>query len=254
MSGLFPGKVALVTGGGFGLGRCSALAFAREGARVVVADIDEKLGEETVGLIKEAGGEAAFLKVDVSKVDEVEALIKNTVALYGRLDCAHNNVGIEELPEQITDATEEKFDRLIAVDLKGVFFGMKYEIAYMEKHGGGVIVNSSSIAGLIGAPGQIIYSGCKWGINGMTKAAAGMYGKAGIRVNAVCPAGMKGTGFYNRMLDHNPGMAEAVVEMVPLGRDSDPAEIAEAVIWLCSDKASYVTGILMPVDGGFTTK
>ena len=122
----------------------------------------------------------------------------------------------------------------------------------MEKHGGGSIVNSSSIAGLIGAPGQTIYSGCKWGVNGMTKAAAGMYGKAGIRINAVCPAGMKGTGFYNRMLENQPGMAQAVVNMVPLGRDSDPAEVAEAVVWLCSDKASYVTGALMPVDGGFT--
>ncbi len=254
MSGLFSGKVALVTGGGLGLGRCSAAAFAREGARVVVADIDERLGKETVDLIKRTGGESTFLKVDVSRVAEVEALIEKTVELYGGLDCAHNNVGIEELPEPITDATEDKFDRLIAVDLKGIFFGMKYEIAYMEKHGGGAVVNSSSIAGLIGAPGQIIYSGCKWGINGMTKAAAGMYGKAGIRINAVCPAGMKGTGFYNRMLDFNPGMAEAVVQMVPLGRDSDPEEIAEAVIWLCSDKASYVTGILMPVDGGFTTK
>ncbi|MCJ7605185.1 MAG: glucose 1-dehydrogenase [Dehalococcoidales bacterium] len=252
MAGMFQGKVALVTGAGFGLGRCSAQAFAREGAKVIVADIDEKVGNETVDIIKKAGGEATYVKVDVSKVADIEAMVNKTVELYGGLDYAHNNVGIEELPEPITEATEELFDKLVAVDFKGIFFGMKYEIAYMEKHGGGAIVNSSSIAGLIGAPGQTIYSGCKWGVNGMTKAAAGMYGKAGIRINAVCPAGMKGTGFYNRMLENQPGMAQMVVNMVPLGRDSEPAEVAEAVIWLCSDKASYVTGILMPVDGGFT--
>lgn len=252
MAGMFQDKVALVTGAGLGLGRATALAFAREGARVVVADIDDKLGNATVEMIKKAGGEATYVKVDVSKAAEVEAMVNRTVELYGGLNFAHNNVGIEELPEPITEATEELFDRLIAVDLKGVFLGMKYEIAYMEKHGGGSIVNTSSIAGLIGAPGQTIYSGCKWGVNGMTKAAAGMYGKAGIRINAVCPAGMKGTGFYNRMLEFNPGMAQAVINMVPLGRDADPAEVAEAVIWLCSDKASYVTGALMPVDGGFT--
>lgn len=252
MSGILQGKVALVTGGGFGLGRCSAQAFAREGAKVVVADIDEKAGSETVDIIKKSGGEAIFIKTDVSKEADIEAMVNKTVEAYGGLDCAHNNVGIEELPEPITAATSELFDKLVAVDLKGVFLGMKHEIAYMEKHGGGSIVNSSSIAGLIGAPGQIVYSGCKWGVNGMTKAAAGMYGKAGIRINAVCPAGMKGTGFYNRMAENQPGMAQAVIDMVPLGRDSDPAEVAEAVVWLCSEKASYVTGILMPVDGGFT--
>jgi NAD(P)-dependent dehydrogenase (short-subunit alcohol dehydrogenase family) len=253
MAGMVQGKVALVTGAGLGLGRSAALAFTREGAKVVVADIDEGRGNETLEMIKKAGGEALYLKVDVSKETDVEAMVNKTVEAYGGLDIAHNNVGIEELPEPLTEATEELFDRLIAVDLKSVWLGMKYEIKYMEKHGGGAIVNTSSIAGLVGAPGQAIYTACKWGINGMTKTAAKMHAKAGIRVNAVCPAGMKGTGFYNRMLENVPGMADAVINMVPLGRDSEPEEIAEAVLWLASDKASYVTGILMPVDGGFTT-
>ena len=252
MAGILQGKVALVTGAGMGLGRAAAIAFAREGAKVVVADIDVKNGQKTVDTIKKAGGEAIFVKTDVSKEADVEAMVNKTVEAYGRLDCAHNNVGIEELPHPITEGTEEQWYHLVDVDMKGVWLCMKHEIKYMEKHGGGSIVNTSSIAGLIGAPGQAIYSACKWGVNGLTKSAAADYAKKGIRVNSVCPAGMKGTGFYNRMLANQPGMAEAVIRMVPLGRDSDPAEIAEAVIWLCSDKASYVTGVAMAVDGGFT--
>jgi NAD(P)-dependent dehydrogenase (short-subunit alcohol dehydrogenase family) len=252
MAGTFQGKVALVTGAGLGLGKASALAFAREGARVVVADIDADNGQQTADMIKKAGGEALFIKTDVSRAADVEAMVKKTVETYGGLDCAHNNVGIEEIPEPLTEGTEENFHRIVDVDLKGIWLCLKYEIKYMEKHGGGSIVNTSSIAGLIGAPLQAIYTACKYGVNGLTRSAAGDYAKAGIRINSICPAGMKGTGFYNRMLAAQPGMAEAVTEIVPLGRDAEPEEVAEAVLWLCSDAASYVTGITMPVDGGFT--
>jgi NAD(P)-dependent dehydrogenase (short-subunit alcohol dehydrogenase family) len=252
MGGILEGKVAVVTGAGMGLGQAAALAFAREGAKVAAADIDAKNGTKTVDMIKKAGGEAVFIKTDVSKEADVEAMVAKTVSTFGGLDCAHNNVGIEELPRPLTEGTVEHFDRLIAVDLKGIWLCMKHEIKYMESHGGGSIVNTSSIAGLIGAPGQAIYSACKWGVNGLTKSAAKDYAGKGIRVNSVCPAGMKGTGFYNRMLADQPGMAQGVIALVPLGRDARPEEVAEAVVWLCSDRASYVTGVNMPVDGGFT--
>ena len=252
MAGTFQGKVALVTGAGMGLGRATALAFAGEGAKVVVADIDVENGQQTVDMVKKAGGEALFIKTDVSQAKDVEAMVKKTVATYGGLDCAHNNVGIEELPTPFIEGKEEDWDRIVAIDLKGIWLCMKYELRYMSAHGGGSIVNTSSIAGLIGGPGQPMYTACKHGVNGLTRSAAVDYGKAGIRVNAVCPAGMRGTGFFNRMLAVQPGMAEAVKEMIPLGRDSAPEEVAEAVVWLCSESASYVTGIIMPVDGGFT--
>ncbi len=157
MAGILQGKIALVTGAGMGLGQAAALAFAREGAKVVVADIDAKNGQKTVDMIKKAGGEAIFIKTDVSKEADVENMVNKTVATYGRLDCAHNNVGIEELPQPLTDGTEAQWYRLVDVDMKGVWLCLKHEIKYMEKHGGGSIVNTSSIAGLIGAPGQAIY-------------------------------------------------------------------------------------------------
>jgi NAD(P)-dependent dehydrogenase (short-subunit alcohol dehydrogenase family) len=252
MAGILQGKVAIITGAGMGLGQAAALAFAREGAKVVAADIDEKNGQKTVEMVEKTGGEAIFIRTDVSREADVESLVAKTVATYQRLDCAHNNVGIEELPHPLTEGTEAQFQRLVDINLKGIWLCLKHEIKYMEEHGGGAIVNTSSIAGLIGAPGQAIYSACKWGVNGLTKSAAKDYAKQGIRVNSVCPAGMKGTGFYNRMLEAQPGMAEAVVNIVPLGRDGRPEEIAEAVVFLCSDKASYITGINMPIEGGFS--
>jgi NAD(P)-dependent dehydrogenase (short-subunit alcohol dehydrogenase family) len=250
MAGKFQGKVALVTGGGSGIGRATALAFAREGATVVIADKDAKGGEETVRMIKQAGGEATFVKTDVSKAAEVESLLNKTIETYGRLDCASNNAGIGGSGVSAADCTEEVWNRTINVNLKSMWLCLKYEILWMSKHGGGVIVNTSSILGLKGAPEDTDYIVSKTGIVGLTKSAALAYAKAGIRVNAVCP-GMTDTPMVkqkgeNYFLTRD----ERAKQEVPLGRIGAPEEIAEAVVWLCSDAASYVTGIAMPVDGG----
>jgi NAD(P)-dependent dehydrogenase (short-subunit alcohol dehydrogenase family) len=245
------GKVALVTGASSGLGRASALTFAREGAKIVVADIDAKGGKETVQMIEKAGGEALFVKTDVTKEDEVEAMVNKAVQTYGRLDCVHNDVGIEELPTPFTERTEEQWNRVLDVNLKGSFLCMKHEIKYMVNQGGGAIVNTSSIFGLTGSPGLAAYTASKHGIIGLTKAAAVEFGKVGIRVNCVCPGGMRGTAMYNRIVAANPEIPDMVRETNPLGRDGEPEEVAEAVVWLCSDAASYVNGNAMSVDGGF---
>jgi NAD(P)-dependent dehydrogenase (short-subunit alcohol dehydrogenase family) len=254
MKGAFQGKVALVTGAASGLGRASALAFAREGASVVVADIDVKNGQRTVQMIEKAGGKAVFVKTDVTQRAEVEALIKKTVKTYGRLDYAHNNVGIEPMASSLIECTEEQWHQVLNSDLTSVWLCMKYEITYMVKHGGGAIVNTSSIAGLVGPEDVCEYIASKHGVNGLTKAAAVGFAKRGIRVNAVCPAGMRGTAMYKRVTSRDPGFAPKMVADIPMGRDAEPEEVAEAVIWLCSDAASYVTGLCMAVDGGFTAK
>ena len=245
------GKVALVTGASSGLGRASALTFAREGAKIVVADIDAKGGKETVQMIEKAGGEALFVKTYVSKLDEVEAMVNKAVQTYGRLDCVHNDVGIEELPTPFTERTEEQWNRVLDVNLKGSFLCMKHEIKYMVNQGGGAIVNTSSIFGLTGSPGLAAYTASKHGIIGLTKAAAAEFGRAGIRVNCVCPGGMRGTAMYNRIVAANPEIPDMVREANPMGRDGEPEEVAEAVVWLCSDAASYVNGHAMSIDGGF---
>lgn len=247
------GKVALVTGGGSGIGRATALIFAREGAQVVVADIVTEGGEETVRLVKAAGGDAVFVRTDVSKAAEVEALIKKVVVTYGQLDCAFNNAGIEGMVAPTADCTEENWDRVLAINLKGVWLCMKYEIPQMLKQGGGAIVNTSSVGGLIGsAGGTPAYIASKHGVVGLTKAAALEYAKAGIRVNAVCP-GATLTPMQERAFT-SPQMAELVSAMQPMGRLGKPEEIAEAVVWLCSDAASFVTGCAMPVDGGWVAQ
>ena len=253
MAGLTQGKVVLVTGAGSGIGRATALVFAREGAKVVVSDIVVEGGEETVQQIKAAGGEAIFVKADVSKAADVEALITQTVETYGRLDCAFNNAGIEGGVKPTIDCTEEEFDRTIAVNLTGVWLCMKYEIQQMLSQGGGAIVNTASVAGLVGFPGLPDYVASKHGVLGLTKTAALEYAKSGIRVNAVCP-GVIQTPMVERGAQLSPGFDELAVSMEPVGRFGQPSEIGEAVVWLCSEAASFVTGHPMTVDGGLVAQ
>jgi NAD(P)-dependent dehydrogenase (short-subunit alcohol dehydrogenase family) len=253
MAGRVDGKVALVTGAGSGIGRATAQIFSREGAKVVVADIVIEGGEETVRLLKAAGGEATFVRVDVSQPVDVEAMVKKAVDTYGRLDCAFNNAGIEGVIQPTADYGEAHWDRVLAINLKGVWLCMKYEIQQMLKQGSGAMVNTASVAGLVGLPGFSAYVAAKHGVNGLTKTAALEYAKSGIRVNAVCPGAIR-TPMFERGVRDNPGVEEQVVAMEPIGRMAAPAEVGEAVVWLCSDAASFVTGLPMAVDGGWVAQ
>jgi len=249
--GMTNGKVAIVTGVGSGIGRASALAFAREGAKVVAADVVIDAGEETVKIIRDAGGEAIFVKCDVSNAAYVEALVAAAVDKYGKLDVAHNNAGIFGPTGVMTlDYDEDTFDRVVSVNLKGTFLCMKYEIQAMMATGGGAIVNTASAAGLVATPGNIGYSASKFGVNGITKTAAVEYGAYGIRVNSVCP-GFVETPMMATYLGSEAGRA-LVRSVEPIGRWAQPAEIAEVAVWLCSDNASFVTGANVPADGGMT--
>jgi NAD(P)-dependent dehydrogenase (short-subunit alcohol dehydrogenase family) len=253
MAGRLDGKVALVTGAGSGIGKASAVTIAKEGAKVVVSDVVTDSGEETVRIIEDAGGEAIFVNADVSVADEVEALVKAAVETYGRLDCAHNNAGIVGPVANTHEYPEEAWDDVIRVNLKGVWLCMKYEIAQMLRQGGGSIVSTSSAAGLVGHPWQTAYVASKHGVNGLTKVAALENAKLGIRVNAVCP-GIVRTPRIERYIADKPGWIEGFIEQEPVGRLGESEEIAEAVVWLCSDAASFVTGHLMQVDGGFVAQ
>lgn len=247
------GKVALVTGGASGIGRESSLAFARAGAKVVVSDIDVDGGEETVGMIKDAGGDAMFIKADVAKSDEVKALVDKTVEAYGRLDCAHNNAGIEGVGGSCTECTEDNWDRTIAINLTGVFNCCKAEIPHLLDQGGGAIVNTASVAGLVGFPDLPAYVASKFGVNGLTKAMALDYATENIRVNSVCP-GVIHTPMVDRVTGGDPEALKGYAAAAPVNRLGKPEEIAAAVVWLCTDEASFVTGINMPVDGGLVAR
>ncbi|MBM4445155.1 MAG: SDR family oxidoreductase [Chloroflexi bacterium] len=251
--GTLDAKVALVTGGSSGIGRAAALAFAREGARVVVSDIVEEGGRETLDMIRKAGGEAIFVKVDVIRAEEVEAMVKRTVETYGRLDCAFNNAGVGGEIATIENSREEVWDRVLAINLKSVWLCMKYEVPQMLSQGGGAIVNTASVAGLIGFPAQAAYVASKHGVIGLTKSAALDHARSGIRVNAICP-GVIRTPMIGRRLDAKPNREAAYIAMEPVGRLGEPQEIAEAVVWLCSDAASFVTGHSMAVDGGLVAR
>jgi NAD(P)-dependent dehydrogenase (short-subunit alcohol dehydrogenase family) len=245
----FHDRVALVTGASSGIGRATALAFARAGAKVVAADITESGGSETVELIKAGGGEAVFIKADVSKSSEVSSLIEQIVARFGKLDVAHNNAGIEGVIAATHECAEDNWDAIIDTNLKGVWLCLKYEIPQMLKQGFGAVVNTSSVAGLVGLKGCPAYAASKHGVIGLTKTAALEYAKAGIRINAVCP-GLIRTPMIARQVKDDLQKETNLIGYQPLGRMGTPEEVAGAVLWLCSDAASYVTGTAVQIDGG----
>jgi NAD(P)-dependent dehydrogenase (short-subunit alcohol dehydrogenase family) len=247
----FEGKVVLVTGAAGGIGRAAALAFGRAGASVVVADVSVDGGHATAAMIVEGGGKALFVQTNVTRANEVEALIDKVVAHYGRLDCAFNNAGIEEEHLPLADGDEAMFDRIMAVNVKGTWLCMKYEIRQMLKQGGGAIVNTASVAGLVGAPTQGVYAASKHAVVGMTKTAAAEYGREGIRINSVCP-GVVNTPMMTRALEREPLREKKLRNAHPIGRIAEPAEVANAALWLCSEQASFVTGHQLAVDGGLT--
>jgi NAD(P)-dependent dehydrogenase (short-subunit alcohol dehydrogenase family) len=255
MPRLLEGKIALVTGGTSGIGRASALAFAKEGAKVVVSGRNLERLRETVRLIEEVGGEAIFVRCDVSERAEIEAMVNKCIKTYGRMDCALNNAGIDgSLFTRIVDYSEEIWDQVIRVNLKGIWLCMKYEVSEMIKQEGGSIVNMSSTAGLVGSQvGNSAYVASKHGIVGLTKAVALEYAGQGIRVNAVCPAIIR-TPMSERLLGGDPEREKQIAAIQPIGRIGTSDEVAAAVVWLCSDAASYITGHALPIDGGLVAK
>jgi NAD(P)-dependent dehydrogenase (short-subunit alcohol dehydrogenase family) len=248
MSRPFEGKVALVTGGNTGIGKATAILFAQAGAQVVIAARRVDEGMQTVEEIRQAGGEAIFVRTDVAQAAEVEALVRQTVATYGRLDCAFNNAGIGG-GGLLHEVSEAEWDRMVNINLKGVWLCMKYQITQMLTQGGGAIVNDSSAAGLTGYARGPIYAASKHGVIGVSKSAALQYVTKGIRINVVCP-GLIMTPMIERAFASGPGVKEWFESKQPTGSGGRPEEVAQAVVWLCSDAASFVTGVALPVDGG----
>ncbi|WP_342624686.1 SDR family oxidoreductase [Pseudomonas alkylphenolica] len=251
MSMTFSGQVALVTGGAAGIGRATALAFASEGLKVVVADLDAAGGQGTVDMIRTAGGEALFVTCNVTREADVQQLLACTIEAYGRLDYAFNNAGIEIEQGRLAEGSEAEFDAIMGVNVKGVWLCMKYQLPLLLAQGGGAIVNTASVAGLGAAPKMSIYSASKHAVIGLTKSAAIEYAKKKIRVNAVCPAVID-TDMFRRAYEADPRKAEFAAAMHPVGRIGKVEEIASAVLYLCSDGAAFTTGHALAVDGGAT--
>lgn len=251
----FENKVVLITGGATGIGLATARRFAQEGAKVVIASRNQAAGEQAVADIRAAGGEATFIQTDVTQEAQIEALIKQTLETYGRIDAAFNNSGTEGIPAPLSDDSEDNYQKIFDVNVKGLWLSMKHQLKHMQENGGGAIVNNASIAGLIGFPGLGLYAASKHAVLGLTKSAALENAALGIRVNAVSPAVIE-TDMAERFLSAQPGNKEDTVAgvkaMHPIGRFGKPEEIASAVTWLCSDDASYIVGQSLTADGGFT--
>jgi len=249
----FKDRVALATGAGAGIGKASAIAFAKAGARVAVVDIDANNANDTVSTITDAGGTATFLKADVSSQHDVKKMVEEVIRIYGRLDFAHNNAGVEGEIAKTADCSEENWDHVIATNLKSIWLCLKYEIQQMISQSQGVIVNTSSVYGLIGCErGMPAYAASKHGIIGLTKTAALEYASSGVRINAVCP-GPVDTPFRKRLVEKSVE-THGDPNRYPLGRVAESHEVADTVMWLCSDEASYVTGSMIVVDGGLSVR
>ena len=249
----FTGKVALVTGGTSGIGEVTAMAFAQQGAKVVITGRREEQGRKVVDTITAAGGEATFFRTDIAKEEDCKNMVTNTLDKFGRLDIAFNNAGIEGAFAPILEQTDENFHQVMNVNVLGVLNSMKYEIPAMLKNGGGSIVNTASVAGMIGMPGGSVYNASKHAVIGLTKVAALEFGEAGIRVNTVSPAAIE-TDMYDRFTGKDPEAVEMFKSMHPIGRVGKANEVADPVLFLCSDEASFITGSNLPVDGAFTTR